>query len=116
MHTAQEIREITKDARQQMLDKSRLNIETAIEKFITPTILSRAKSGFATCEVYIPAESRNQDVIGSFLYWTEGKGKNKEVIKVYIVDVVNYLKEQGYKAVWAEWYKYIDIAWKEVEV
>lgn len=116
MNTAQEMREITKDARQQMLDKSKLNVETAIEKFITPTMLSRAQNGFATCEVYIPAESRNQDVIGSFIYWTEGKGKNKEVIKVYIVDIVNYLKEQGYTAVWAEWYKYIDIAWKEVEV
>ena len=116
MNTAQEIREITMDARAKMREDSKNNIDTVVMHYLYPEMHKRACSGHTSCEIMIPDKYRGIDCIGSYLWLIEGKGKNEKTIKVYVDDILDFLRKLGYDVSAPSWTQVFIISWKGVEV
>lgn len=117
MKTAQEMVTLTKDALEKKREASKLSVDLAIEKFIMPTMMDRACNGYTYAEVCLDKAIEDRTMNSYCVSWVEKTGgwarKKTTVYKVYVQDMVDYLKELGYTAYFLIWGKIFTVEWKD---
>ena len=115
MNTAQEMVEIMNEARQKIKEASQLNAQIAVEKYLMPQIHERANAGYGCIEIILKDIVADRSVKADYIAWSENTGgwtrKKITSYKVYICDMVDFLKSQGYDVVYMPWMHLFTIIW-----
>ena len=115
MNTAQEMVEIMNEARQKMKEASQLNAQIAVEKYLMPQIRERANAGYGSIEIILKDIVADQAVKADYIAWSVNTGRwtRKKITsyKVYVHDMIDFLKSQGYDVVYMPWMHLFTIIW-----
>lgn len=115
MNTAQEMVEIMNEARQKMKEASQLNAQIAVEKYLMPQIHERANAGYGCVEIILTNIVKDQAAKADYIAWSVNTGRwpRKKITsyKVYVYDMIDYLKSQGYDVVYMPWMHLFTIIW-----
>lgn len=115
MKTAQEMVEIMNEARNRMKEASQLNAQIAVEKYLMPQMRERANAGYGCIEITLKNIVADRAVKADYIAWTETTGgwtrKRNTSYKVYVNDMVDFLKSQGYDVVYMPWMHLFTIIW-----
>lgn len=115
MNTAQEMIEIMNEARQKTKEASQLNAKIAVEKYLMPQMRERANAGYGCIEIILKNIVTDQSIKADYVAWSVNTGRwlRKKITsyKVYVYDMIDFLKSQGYDVVYMPWMHLFTIIW-----
>lgn len=115
MNTAQEMVEIMNEAREKIKEASQLNAQLAVEKYLMPQMRERANAGYGCIEIILKDIVTDRAIKADYVEWSVTTGgwtrKKMTSYKVYVCDMIDFLKSQGYDVVYMPWMHLFTIIW-----